>query len=142
MNRIDNLLKGNSLSTNSIVNEANISFEVAKLKNNRVRGNIIYRNTKLRDSTSKFVSDNYLIGSLEYSGRFFKSAIIISTYYEAGRGIEQKQTFSYLKVANGEGTYVWIDYNNNGIEELDEFELASFRDEANYIKIWIRAQTS
>lgn len=137
MNRIDNLLKGNSLSTNSIINEANISFELAQLKNNRIRGNIIYRNTKLKDSTSKFVSDNYLIGSLEYSGRFFKSAIIISTYYEAGRGIEQKQTFSYLKVANGEGTYVWIDYNNNGIEELDEFELAAFRDEANYIKIWI-----
>ena len=136
-NRVDNTLKDNSLSTNSIINEANVSFELAQLKNNRIRGNVIYRNTKLRDSTFKFVSDDYLIGSLEYSGRFFKSAIVISTYYEAGSGLEQKQTFSYLKVADGQGTYVWIDYNENGIEELDEFELAAFQDEADYIKIWI-----
>jgi len=39
-------------------------------------------------------------------------------------------------VAEGQGVYVWNDYNGNGIEELDEFEVSAFPDQANYIKVW------
>jgi hypothetical protein len=51
--------------------------------------------------------------------------------------MEQKKIFSYLKVAPGQGTHIWNDYNNNGVEELDEFEVAVFQNEADYIRIWI-----
>ena len=36
-----------------------------------------------------------------------------------------------------QGIYTWADYNNNGIAELDEFDIAQFQDEANFIRIYI-----
>jgi hypothetical protein len=51
--------------------------------------------------------------------------------------MEQTKIFTFFKVATGQGTHVWIDYNKNGIEELNEFEISAFQNEADYIKIWI-----
>jgi hypothetical protein len=51
--------------------------------------------------------------------------------------MEQKNEYSYLRVADGQGTHQWIDYNGNAIEELDEFETAIYKDHANYIRIWL-----
>ncbi|MDR0206002.1 MAG: hypothetical protein LBI45_01925 [Bacteroidales bacterium] len=117
--------------------EAEGAFEITKLKNNRFRGTATFRNTYQLDSSRKFFSENFFLGSVEYSGRFFKNALFINTYYDAGSGLEQKKIFTYLKVADGQGTHVWNDYNKNGIEELNEFEVAPFQDKANYIKVWI-----
>ena len=137
MNRIDYAALENLLSLRSMGNEMQLSFELAKLKNNRIRGNATYRNSQIKDSVGKFNGENFFIGGVEYNGRFFKNAIVLTTYYEVGSGMEQKKTFSYLKVADGQGVFTWRDYNNNGIEELEEFELAAFQDQANYVKIWL-----
>jgi hypothetical protein len=127
----------NQFSQDNYAFQAEASFEITKLKNNSFRGTATFRNTHQRDSTRKFFAENFFVGSIEYTGRFFKNALFINTYYDAGSGLEQKKVFSYLKVADGQGTHIWIDYNNNGIEELNEFEVASFQDQANYIKVWI-----
>lgn len=135
-NRIEHTIKeATTLSLHSIINEAQSSFEITQIKNQRFRGNATYRNTALKDSNSKFNRENHFIGSLEYSGKFFKNALTLATFYEAGSGLEQKRSYSFLKVLDGQGTHIWIDYNGNGIEELNEFEIAVFRDEANYVKI-------
>jgi hypothetical protein len=117
--------------------EAEASFEITKLKNNRFRGTTTFRNTHQRDSVRNFFAENFFVGSVEYTGRFFKNALFVNAYYDAGSGLEQKKIFTFIKVADGQGTHVWIDYNGNGIEELNEFEIASFQDQANYIKVWI-----
>jgi hypothetical protein len=127
----------NRFSQDNYSYEAEASFEITKLKNNTFRGTATFRNTHQRDSTRKFFTENFFVGSLEYTGRFFRNALFLNTYYDAGSGLEQKKIFSFVKVSDGQGTHVWIDYNNNGIEELNEFEIAPFQDQANYIKIWI-----
>ena len=127
----------NKFSQDNYAYEAQASFEINKLKNNRFRGTATFRNTHQRDSARNFFAENFFVGSVEYSGRFFRNALFINTYYDAGSGLEQKKIFTYLKIADGQGTHIWIDYNHNGIEELNEFEIASFQDQANYIKVWI-----
>jgi len=127
----------NRFSQENYAYEAEASFEIIKLKNNTFRGTATFRNSHQRDSTRQFFTENFFIGSVEYTGRFFKNALFINTYYDAGSGLEQKKVFTYIKVSDGQGTHVWIDYNKNGIEELNEFEIASFQDQANYIKVWI-----
>ena len=43
--------------------------------------------------------------------------------YETTSGKIPQQEFTYLEVEPGQGVYAWIDYNNNTIQELQEFEL-------------------
>lgn len=136
MNRLEYSPENDRLALQKMHNEIRASFEINKLKNNRIKGNITYRNSQIADSSQRFKGENFLTGSLEYTGRFAKNSIILSTFYEMGSGLEQKRTFSYLRVADGQGTHTWNDYNGNGIEELDEFEIAAFQDQAHYIKIW------
>src|SRR5690606_32126707 len=40
------------------------------------------------------------------------------------------------KVTDGTGIYKWTDYNGDGLEQLDEFEIAEYQDEANYIRVY------
>jgi hypothetical protein len=39
--------------------------------------------------------------------------------------------FQYIKVTDGQGIYKWTDYNGDGIQQLDEFEIAEYSDLQN-----------
>lgn len=121
---------------NTMINEFKVQYKLPSNKSHSFYTNLTYRNQILDDTLHKKASEHYFIGNISYTGRFLKNSIIFSTYYEVGSGMEKKKAFSYLKVAKGQGTHVWNDYNGNGIEEIDEFEIAAYADEAEYIKVW------
>jgi hypothetical protein len=105
--------------------------------NQQVRLTINWRTLQIRRTQlAPQVPENVLLGRLEYNSRFWKGAITTTTFYEAGSGLEVRREFSYLEVPTGQGTYTWTDYNSNGVKELNEFEIAVFIDQANYIRIY------
>ncbi len=82
-------------------------------------------------------AEKSLVARLDYSARFFKNALALSTFYELGSGLEQKRRFQYIQVNDGQGIYTWNDYNSDGIKDLNEFEIAIYADQADYIRVFV-----
>ncbi len=89
-----------------------------------------------RDVRNEFSNNEEILNArLLYRQQFFDNGISLNTIYETNSGSLPQQEFSYVEVAPGQGFYTWNDYNDNGIQELDEFEVAQFPDEAIYVRI-------
>lgn len=135
--RNDYLPYANNLTHASRAEDFSIGFTLLKNPKSVLKTRVNYRILEIKDtSLIKQSDENTITGRIDYTFRIFKGAISSSTFYEAGSGLEPKREFSYLKVSAGQGIYNWTDYNENGVSELDEFEIAKFQDQANYIRIY------
>jgi len=97
-----------------------------------------YRNLKFTDLTR--TSEPSLNSRVLYNDRFFNQLIQLTTVYETNSGSIAQQEFTYLEVEPGRGIYSWSDYNSNGIQDLEEFQVAAFIDQAKYIRIFLPNQ--
>jgi len=75
-----------------------------------------------------------------YNDSYFQQKIQVTSAYETASGTIAQQEFTYLQVNPGQGVFMWNDYNGNGIQELQEFEVAPFPDQAKYIRVFLPNQ--
>ena len=89
-----------------------------------------------RETENAFSENQKALNSkIIYNQRFLKNFITLGTSYETSSGNVAQQDFVYVEVEAGQGFYTWIDYNDNGIQEFDEFEVAKFQDQANFLRV-------
>ncbi len=89
-----------------------------------------------RETENAFSENQKALNSkIIYNQRFLKNFITLGTSYETSSGNVAQQDFVYVEVEAGQGFYTWIDYNDNGIQEFDEFEVAEFQDQANFLRV-------
>ena len=50
-------------------------------------------------------------------------------------GVQPLTEFHFIKVPAGSGQYAWIDFNGDGIKQIDEFQIAQFPSQAEYMRI-------
>ena len=86
-------------------------------------------------NNSNLNDEESLNSSITYSQQFFNRFLSIGSSYQTISGTLPQQDYRYIKTEPGQGFYAWIDYNLNGIKELNEFEIAQFPDEAEYLRI-------
>ena len=97
-----------------------------------------YRNLKYADVVKG--NEPSLNSRVLYNSRFFEQFIQTTTAFETTSGTIPQQEFTYLQVDPGRGIYMWNDYNGNGIQELQEFEIAPFPDQARYVRVFLPNQ--
>jgi hypothetical protein len=113
------------------------SFDLVQFKKHKLKAKINYRNLKVSDKELINQDDeNTVLGRLEYSTNLSKGSISFQSFYEVGSGLELKREFIYFEVNPGQGVYAWVDYNDDGVKDLNEFELSAFPDQANYIRVF------
>ncbi|MFH0866555.1 MAG: hypothetical protein V1904_10180, partial [Bacteroidota bacterium] len=135
--RYDYLPLADALSLSTTAKSAGVSFDMLKSTNNNLTIYSTYRTLTVNDTNLVSTNnDESLLGRIEYYLKAMKGALIWSTYYEVGSGMEVKKEFSYVEVSPGQGVYSWTDYNGNDIKELNEFDVAAFQDQANYIRVY------
>ena len=117
-------------------------LEFKKNPNSQLKLNASYRILTIRDTAlTPQKPDNSLVSRVEYSFKLWKGLISSSSFYEIGSGLEAKKEYSYIQVAAGLGVYQWIDYNGDGIKQLNEFEVAPIPSLATYIKVFTPTST-
>lgn len=80
--------------------------------------------------------EQFLQQRLEYANNNYPKGYRVNFYLQSGTGREQKREFVFIEVPAGQGQYAWIDYNQNEIQEVNEFEISVFRDQAKFIKVY------
>ena len=94
-----------------------------------------YRVLNFANSSQK--NEPSLNSRMIYNDRFLGQMLQSTTVFETNSGSIPQQEFTYLEVSAGQGVYTWNDYNGNGIQELEEFEVAPFVDQAKYIRVYL-----
>ncbi len=136
--RINDSLRFNRIERVNSSNTYYIKSKIIQNKKTDLGVYVNYRNLKSVDDAIE--NEQSLNSRLTYNQQLFEQIVQLNTIFETNSGSLPQQDFTYVQVEPGQGAYTWIDYNDNGIQELNEFEVAQFQDQGEYIRVLLPNQ--
>lgn len=136
--RNDRLPTAGMLELATMAEEYGLEGMYRKSANSMLKWNVRRRVLTISDTLlTNLKPEETLLGRLEGSSQLGRGWLSGQFFYETGSGLEQQRKFIYIEVPAGQGTYIWNDYNADGVKDLNEFEVANFAYEANYIRSFV-----
>ncbi len=138
--RTDRGLRNGGLAASTEATNYSASMDVGGTFVRKLSATLTYRRLRILDSTltAQRAEDTYL-ARLDHGHSMLKGVFNWDMFYEFGSGLEQRREYIYVQVPAGQGAYIWVDYNHNGVKELNEFEAAPFSYEADYIRVYVQS---
>lgn len=123
------------------VTKSNTLFVNSTLVNTPKSRLSTYVNYRIQNDIREPEADKNLNTRLLYRQTLWDSKLQLNSLFETQSGTFAQQEFTYVEVDAGNGTYAWNDYNGDGIQDFDEFEVSVFKDEAIYVRVLLPSQT-
>lgn len=135
--RKNELPEGDKMKLSDKSRNINLGLELSKNENRRLATNITYRILNVNESLPhRFEDEKTLLSRTSFDFNEWDGVLNGSVLYELGSGREQKREYTFVEVPAGQGYYAWLDYNNDSIPQVNEFEVAVFQDQRKWIKIF------
>lgn len=136
--RLNDSIVNNNLTRVNTTNTYSFNSRLINSENTllSIYGN--YRTLNPEENTLE--KEQSLNSRVIYNQKLFNQLFTFNTVYETNSGTLPQQEFTFVEVEEGQGIYTWNDYNGNGIQELEEFEIAQFQDQATFIKVLLPNQ--
>ncbi|HSY61155.1 MAG TPA: hypothetical protein VK796_04720, partial [Cytophaga sp.] len=82
-------------------------------------------------------NDETVMARVDWGVSAFKRHVRSELTITTGVGRQAKQQFIFQPVATGLGTYIWRDYNHDGVQQINEFVTKIYNDTAEFIKVYL-----
>ena len=131
-----NYRNNDSIKSNQFteINNRKTIYLNSKLIKNKNTNLSVYANYRITENN--FTNNEKALNSrVVFNQKLFKNFINLSMVYETSSGNVARQDYVYVQTEPGLGFYTWRDYNNDGIKDFNEFEIAQFQDQANYLRL-------
>jgi len=116
------------------VNNRKTFYVNSRLIQNKKTNLAVFANYRITENNFK-EDEKTLNSKIVFNQQLLDNFVNLGTIYETSSGNVARQDYVYVKTEPGFGFYTWIDYNNNGIQEFNEFEIAQFQDQAEYLRV-------
>ena len=135
--RADKEVYSGRMEDNSRAQTTNMGLGGRLGKNHTVNGSFTYRYQDNDVGPTKLQNEETVMGRAEWNTDLLKRHVRSELLMSSATGRELKRQFVYVAVAAGMGTHVWKDFNNDGIQQLNEF-VEKILDDPNgeYIKTY------
>jgi hypothetical protein len=138
LRRVNDSLQNGSLQR---VNTSQSYYLRSRLVQTELSDLSVFVNYRNLDYTNNARDDEPSLNSrVLYNDKYFGQFVVVQTAYETSSGTIAQQEFTYLEVDPGQGVYMWNDYNADGTQQLEEFEIAPFPDQAIYVRVFLPNQ--
>lgn len=121
----------------TVANELNVNGNWQIKRNLRLAGNFSYRKLQVLNDLLQQTPAETFLGRTDVNFTLWRGALRTNNTYEIGSGQEPRVDFTYVRVRQGEGTHIWLDslYNNDGVIQPNEMEIAPFQDIADFVRV-------
>lgn len=136
--RVNDSVRQNELQQ---VSQSNTYYLKSQLVQSETTQLSVFANYRqLKDDFGERELDQSLTSRILLNQRLWNGALQWNSTFETNSGVLPQQEFTFVEVEPGQGTHVWNDYNENGIQDLEEFEIAQFPDEAIFVRVLLPNQ--